>query len=487
MFCENCGAQLQQKKNKLVCPNCGKKYQLEGNEIEKDEYIKPRGMSSKKNIIIVIIAAVLVLGLGAGITAIAVTNSPSYKISHGLEIAEHYLLEHDYEQAIIEYEKVLKIDPMNVDAYLGLAKAYEKSGDIDSAIEVLREGLDKTGDKRIEKRLNKLLNQDNGILSGKVCKASDPSTPVSEARVEVYKNGDLLMTQNSDRDGNYSISEIPEGRYYIEITSDGYIDFCSYANVKKGENTYMETFLLIEGSENETGVASGEVYNSFYGSGVDNATLTVKKDWNNTDEFAETVATTTTDSYGRYTLELPLGNYTIVASKDGYVQSSFNIIVQPGTTYNQNGTIFPEVSEDVYLITLTWGEYPEDLDSHVEGTLFDGTHFHVYFEHTVQYDGEDVLCDLDYDDTSSYGPEHITLKASTDKTYYYYIFRYAGRGTVANSGAKITVHKGNELIAEFNVPTDLGDEDYWNVFAIKDGRLITKNTITSSADTNYAD
>ncbi len=487
MFCENCGAQLQQKKNKLVCPKCGKKYQLEDSGKEKDEYIKPHRMSPKKNIIIIIIAALLVLGIGAGATVLAVTNTPSYKVSHGLEIAEHYLLEQDYEQAIIEYEKVLKIDPMNVDAYLGLAKAYERSGDIDKAIEVLREGLDKTGDKRIEKRLNKLLNHDEGTLSGKVCKASDQSTAVSGAIVNVYKNDDLYTAQESDADGNYSIRNIPEGQYYIEITADGYMDFCSYATVKNEENTYMETFLMIEGSEDETGIACGEVINSLMGSGVDDAMLTVKKDWNNTDEFAETITTTTTDSYGRYTLELPLGNYTVIASKDGYVKSSFNIIVQPGTTNNQNGTIFPEVSDDVFLITLTWGENPNDLDSHVEGTLSDGEHFHVFFEHTVQYDGENALCDLDYDDTTSFGPEHITLNPNTDKPYYYYIYKYAGRGTVADSGAKITVYKGNELIAEYNVPTDLGDEDFWNVFAIKDGRLITENTITSSVDTSYAD
>lgn len=38
-----------------------------------------------------------------------------------------------------------------------------------------------------------------------------------------------------------------------------------------------------------------------------------------------------------------------------------------------------------------------------------------------------------------------------------------------------------------SVPTNLGDSDYWNVFAIKNGELIIKNTITSEADVNYAD
>lgn len=74
--------------------------------------------------------------------------------------------------------------------------------------------------------------------------------------------------------------------------------------------------------------------------------------------------------------------------------------------------------------------------------------------------------------------EHITSKVTTN---------LLDSGTVATFRAKITVHQGNAQIAEYNVPTNLGGDDYWNVFAIKDGQLITKNTITSSADTHYAD
>ncbi len=332
----------------------------------------------------------------------------------------------------------------------------------------------------------RLANIQTGTLSGKICKASDRSTAISGATINVYKNNNLYTTQTADTTGNYSIN-LPAGQYYIEITAEGYIDFHSYATVTEGENTYMETFLMVEGSEDETGVASGRVVNSLTGTDVDGVTLIVRKDWNNMNEDAETVTTVTTGSGGNYSVELPLGNYTVVASKDGYITSSFNIIVQSGTTDNQNGTITPEISGDEFLITLTWGENPRDLDSHVEGTLTNGDPFHVYYEHMSQYDGDIEVCNLDYDDTNSYGPEHITLKVTTNEPYYYYIYKYAGSGTVAASRAKITVHQGNTLIAEYNVPTNLGGDDYWNVFAIKDGQLITKNTITSSADTSYAD
>lgn len=158
MICKNCGGELQEKDGKLVCAKCGAEF----NENEKPEsaevIVAPRGFSSKKNIIIIILAGILVLGLGAGITEIAVTNSPSYKVSQSLTLAERYLSEQNYEQAIIEFENILEIEPMNVDAYLGLAKAYEKMGDIDKAIEVLREGLERTDDPSIQSKLDILLN-----------------------------------------------------------------------------------------------------------------------------------------------------------------------------------------------------------------------------------------------------------------------------------------------------------------------------------------
>lgn len=325
-----------------------------------------------------------------------------------------------------------------------------------------------------------------GTLSGKICKASDRVTVIPNASIEIYRDGNLHTSAKSDASGNYAIS-LPVGTYFVKISSAGYIDFNAYATVESNENTYMETFLLVEGSETDTGIASGKIINSLSGTGAPDVTLSIRKDWNNTNENAEIIKTTVSDSDGNYSIELPLGNYTVAVSKEGYSPSTFNIVVQAGTTNNQDGTITPIISGNNYLITLTWDENPRDLDSHVVGTLNSGDEFHVFFSHKSQNDGNDVVCNLDYDDTDSYGPEHITLTETTDKPYYYYIHRYAGSGAINTSGAQITVEQGNVLIAKFNVPTDLGPDDYWNVFAIKNGQIIVNNTITSTPDISYAE
>ena len=325
-----------------------------------------------------------------------------------------------------------------------------------------------------------------GILSGKVCKASDHSTPISNADIDVLTMDDnLYLSSVTDSSGNYELN-LPVGEYKINISADGYIPFGCYATVVEDDVTYLETFLMVEGEEGQIGVTNGTVFDSLTGNGVDDVALTIYKGWNNP-KNTEIISAERTNSYGEYSVELPYGNYTVYAEKDGYITSKFNIIVQEGTTSEQNGTIVPTFMDDEYHIVLTWGKDPKDLDSHVEGKLSSGRSFHVYYEHMSESDGKITVCELDVDDTTSYGPETVTLRPTAQDAYYYYIYKYAGDGTVASSEAKIVVYKGEDVVKIFNVPSNLGTNDYWNVFAIKDGELIVQNTITSYADTSYAE
>ena len=340
--------------------------------------------------------------------------------------------------------------------------------------------------KLVNAKIEEIINK-QGTLSGKVCKASDRMTPVSDASITVYKgrSNEPITTVGVDASGNYNI-KLPEyDSYRIEISAPGYIPFSSFAKVVAKTCTYTETFLMVEGAEGMTGTATGTISDALTGRGVGGVGLIIRKGWNN-HSYGDVVDSAITDANGAYSVTLPLGNYTLCTYKEGYIAGMVNIVVQEGTTGSQNGTITPVISGDSYRIVLTWGENPRDLDSHVEGPLSNGSGFHVYYSHKSQYDGDIEVCNLDVDDTTSYGPETITLNPVASGTYYYYIYRYAGSGTVASSGAKITVYQGENEVAVFNVPTDQGGGDYWNVFAIKDGQLIIQNTITSSKDVSYA-
>jgi hypothetical protein len=130
-------------------------------------------------------------------------------------------------------------------------------------------------------------------------------------------------------------------------------------------------------------------------------------------------------------------------------------------------------SLDGMRVVLTWGEAPADLDSHLAYT---GNH--VYFSNKR---GDDA--NLDVDDTTSYGPETITLERKHFGTSYVYaVHDYthmsdADSRALADSGAKVFVYVGGSLVRTYNVPRHkVGN--LWTVFRLNgDGDFEDINTV----------
>lgn len=323
-----------------------------------------------------------------------------------------------------------------------------------------------------------------GTLFGKICMASDRTTPVANASVTITSlDINKSWVRKSDESGSYE-QRLPAGRYLVTVLADGYIDFHAYATIEDYEIEFMETFLMVEGDESDIGTATGKISNAMTGNGVGGITLDVRSGWNN--ETGDILTTTTTDTSGNYTVTLPIGNYTMCASKDGYVPTMINVVVQKDVCTTKNASMTPIIAGNSFRVVLTWGSTPSDLDSHVVGTLSNGNYFHVYFSDKSEYDGGIEVCNLDVDDTTSYGPETVTLNTTTSNPYYYYIYNYSSSTGLITSEAQIKVYQGENLVATFNVPTNQTDARYWNVFAIVDGEMVVSNTITSSADLSYA-
>jgi len=64
----------------------------------------------------------------------------SINVEELLDLGEKYLLEMEYEQAVIQFLKVIEIEPMNPRGYTGAAEAYIALGQLDNALSVLQEG-----------------------------------------------------------------------------------------------------------------------------------------------------------------------------------------------------------------------------------------------------------------------------------------------------------------------------------------------------------
>jgi len=58
-----------------------------------------------------------------------------------LDLGEKYLLELNYEEAVMQFTKLIEIEPKNPRGYLGLAEAYAGLDDTDKAVTALENGL----------------------------------------------------------------------------------------------------------------------------------------------------------------------------------------------------------------------------------------------------------------------------------------------------------------------------------------------------------
>ena len=198
-------------------------------------------------------------------------------------------------------------------------------------------------------------------------------------------------------------------------------------------------------------------------------------------------ASAATDSNGRYSIKLPKGKFTLITKKSGYITADENYqVTGADTSYTHQISLSQKLSNTTYRIVLTWGSTPNDLDSHLFGPTSSST-FHVYYSGKSCYNlsASKYLCQLDVDDRSAYGPETITLDLSAayvgGGTYKYYIKDFTNRSStsstaLANSGATVTVYKGNTQVAKYYVPNKAGT--YWHVFDIVDGSIKKINTMS---------
>ncbi len=226
-----------------------------------------------------------------------------------------------------------------------------------------------------------------------------------------------------------------------------------------------------------TGSISGTVVDATSGEGLPGATVKAGG------------VETTTNNDGVYKLEnVPAGVQTVTASKTGYIADSKQVVViADQETTNVNFALSPPTATGQIRIVLTWGENPEDLDSHLlvpqsdtNGTLG----FEVYYGDEGSETAYPFAL-LDVDETDGYGPETITIYRRLNQKYKYFVYNYSETDSLATSGAVVKVYSGNSLLKTYNVPTSQTAGDlYWYVFDINsDGSITDRNVIQASAPT----
>ena len=188
--------------------------------------------------------------------------------------------------------------------------------------------------------------------------------------------------------------------------------------------------------------------------------------------------TATTNSSGFFTIEIPEGSQTLHFTKTGYTFYDIVVLVVADGTVPLSEDVVgytPLESGDIRIV-LTWGATPLDLDSHLR--LPAGAD-EIYWSHKTATGGS---ASLDWDDTTSYGPETITITTTNAGTYNYWVYNYSGTGSIKTSEAVVKVYNSNGLWYTFTASTASGDSSlrYWRVFTLNGTTISTLNTFNAS-------
>ena len=328
-----------------------------------------------------------------------------------------------------------------------------------------------------------------GTVTGSV-KDAVSNTGLPDVAISVRDENDIEVENAiTNSSGNYEIS-LPADRQYqfIFTLATHYQSVYSRVTVNPGETETLEAVLQINNTIVGTGSISGTLTDAFTGLPLASAQIFFREGINI--QAGDIVAETMTDNSGNYSLAdtLQTGQYTIEVVLDGYVNNFITILVLGGQVINnQNASITPVLPNGETRIVLTWGVQPADLDSHLTGPVANnaGSRFHIYFGNK----GSATLSPfsrLDVDDTSSFGPETITISSQFQGTYRYYVHNFSNRSnanstSLGDSSAKVTVYQGDEPPRVFNVPSGVGTT--WSVFELSGSNLRPLNTL--SRDTTF--
>ncbi|MCI2253888.1 leucine-rich repeat domain-containing protein [Domibacillus sp. PGB-M46] len=300
---------------------------------------------------------------------------------------------------------------------------------------------------------------------------------------------DSLNIRIEDKDGNMIIQP------HDFTTEDEKMEL-DISNLKPDE-TY---FLFINGSSGDAyklkigseglGKITGKITNALTGRGQEDLTLTFRN--GTKDRPGEVVGSSSTDSSGNYSMDLPGGNYVLEIAGEGFFTETINVVSLGNGQIkeNQNASVSPVLPDGEVRIVLEWGESPSDLDSHLTGPIPNSAErFHVYYSNKQQQLSGATLAELDVDDLDSYGPETTTIYNQTSGTYRYSVHDYTNKSNtrestgLSSSRAKVRVIFSDGRVETFSVPQNTPGT-LWTVFELNGNRINPINRLSFGESTS---
>jgi tetratricopeptide (TPR) repeat protein len=188
------------------------------------KYVGVDNKMNKKTVIIASIIALIIIIIGIVIFA---DTAKAQTVKKQLEFGNKYMSEGKYEEAILAFEQVIKIDAKNVKAYIQLSDIYIKQGKKEEAIKLLKKGYELTKADAIKLKLDEIEDSpDSAVL---------PKEEVITKTTTLVKNEEAK--QEPTQSENNGIGGYPnvESGVKVAISSKDIVN-----NIKKlDENVFM--------------------------------------------------------------------------------------------------------------------------------------------------------------------------------------------------------------------------------------------------------
>jgi 5-hydroxyisourate hydrolase-like protein (transthyretin family) len=290
---------------------------------------------------------------------------------------------------------------------------------------------------------------------------------------------------------NYSVFSINAGSWKVRFVSAGYVTVEGLVNIQANATTTLDIVTMVPGYQPPATI-SGRALSAMTNLGVGGLTVRVREGINVTSgPYVGGSAVTAAD--GSYALaNIPAGNYTLEVTGDCTTTYRTVVSAGPDTPPNQNIIVSPILGADEVRVVVVWGASPRDVDSHLEYgnsacRKADGKKCQVVWNDRCHLgsgtckngagEGNPTWdAALDVDDTTSYGPETITLKgtfwnAPIVSRRGYSLYNWSNETTLGNSQAKVMVLKSTGVVRTYVVSSSQTNR-WWQIFCLTANKSI---------------
>ena len=172
------------------------------------------------------------------------------------------------------------------------------------------------------------------------------------------------------------------------------------------------------------------------------------------------ITTAITDSNGDFSLPVRRDSKMLVFAQNGNRTSNAQSIITASGNYRiTEGCLTVSTENDSLSIRLTWGEQPEDVDSHLLTPSGD----HIFFANEGRLSAA-PFANLDVDDTDSFGPEFITVRNLMIGRYRYGVDNFSETKNPGLKNSPVNVFLAGPTIRSRTLTPTVNDDNLNSIF-----------------------